>query len=206
MVPKYWSNHSEIHEAEGFIFVGQKLLIPESLRLVWLKVVHGTHLGIEKCKFRAHPVMYWPGMSQDIEDTVYKCTTCKKFSGNNHKEALIPHEIPDRPWAKIGTDLFQFGNEDYLIEVDYESKYPEVLKLNNKRAKEVVSKLKDGYTIHGIPDQMVADNIPYNSQEMMQFAKEWGVKITTSSPTYAQSNCFSRKICADCEAINKKGI
>ena len=34
----------------------------------------------------------------------------------------------------------------------------------------------------------MSDNMPFASCEFQAFAKEWRVKLTTSSPTYAQSN------------------
>ena len=41
---------------------------------------------------------------------------------------------------------------------------------------------------HGIPEESVADNQPFGSYAFRQFAKSWGIKVTTSSPTYSQSN------------------
>ena len=34
----------------------------------------------------------------------------------------------------------------------------------------------------------MSDNMPYASQEFREFAKEWGIRLITSSPLYAQSN------------------
>ena len=41
---------------------------------------------------------------------------------------------------------------------------------------------------HGIPEEIVADNQPFGSYAFRQFAKSWGINVTTSSPTYAQSH------------------
>ena len=41
-------------------------------------------------------------------------------------EPLLKHEIPDQPWVKIGAGLFLFNNKDYVIVVDYTSKFLEV--------------------------------------------------------------------------------
>ena len=41
---------------------------------------------------------------------------------------------------------------------------------------------------HGIPEEIVSDNMPFGRREFEDFAYEWGIKTTTSSPTYAQSN------------------
>ena len=41
---------------------------------------------------------------------------------------------------------------------------------------------------HGIPVEIVSDNMPFLSNEFLTFANVWGIKTTTSSPTYSQSN------------------
>ena len=35
------------------------------------------------------------------------------------KPAEIPHEIPSHLWEKVGTDLFEFKDKNYLITLDY---------------------------------------------------------------------------------------
>ena len=42
-----------------------------------MEIIHGTHLGIVKCKQRARETLYWPGMSAQIEDKVKNCTMCR---------------------------------------------------------------------------------------------------------------------------------
>ena len=63
-----------------------------------------------------------PGMSARIEETVAACALCAEHSRANAKEPLIPMEIPERPWVKVGADLFEFNNQHYLLIVDYFSK------------------------------------------------------------------------------------
>ena len=87
-----------------------------------LDIIHSSHLGIVKCKSRAREVLFWPSMNSDIEEKVSKCTTCALHQPQNPKEPLIPSEIPDRPWSKIGVDLFELKGQHYLISVDYFSK------------------------------------------------------------------------------------
>ena len=104
--------------------------------------------------------MYWPGMTNDIEEMLAKCPTCAKFKPRNKKEPLMPHDVPDRPWSKIGADIFFFGGRPHLVVVDYFSKYPEVCRLQTSTASCVIEHLKPIYARHGIPDILVADNMP----------------------------------------------
>ena len=52
-VTHYWNLRGEIHEAEGLLFLGQRLIIPQKVRQDVLNCIHESHLGIEKCKSRA---------------------------------------------------------------------------------------------------------------------------------------------------------
>ncbi|KAK3795507.1 hypothetical protein RRG08_046377 [Elysia crispata] len=46
---------------------------------------------------------------------------------------------------------------------------------------------------HGIPDEMMTDDMPFNSFTMRKFSRDWNIKIITSSPDYAQSNGQSER-------------
>ena len=105
-VAHYWNLRGEIHEAGGLLFLGQRLIIPLEVRQDVLNCIHESHLGIEKCKSRARAVVYWPGMSAAIERMVAKCPVCLKYQRENQKEPLLPHEVPQRPWQKLGTNIF----------------------------------------------------------------------------------------------------
>ena len=130
-VSHYRKFKDEIYEVDGLLFFGQKLIIPHQLRPDILRGIHESHLGMEKCKSRAKPVVYWPGMSADIERLVAKCPTCLKHQRSNQKEPLKPHAVPARAWQKLGTDIFEYKSKPYFVIVDYYSKYPVYL-LNDK--------------------------------------------------------------------------
>ena len=101
---------------------------------------------------------------------------------------MISHETPSRPWEKVGVDHFTLCNQDYLIIVDYYSKYPEVVQVHSKTAQATIKVMMSVFSRHGIPNVVIADNMPFNSVEFQKFAKEWDFTITTSSPNYPQSN------------------
>ena len=84
---------------------------------------------------------------------------------------MIPHEIPTRPWAKLGMDIFQFGGRDYLAVVGYCSKYPEVAHLKSKTANGVITVLKEIFARYGIPDETISDSMPFASSTFKAFAK-----------------------------------
>ncbi len=66
------------------------------------------------------------------------------------------HDLPDRAWAKVGVDLFHFNQADYMLCVDYFSKFPEIAKLTQTTSQHVITALKSIFTRHGIPDEVVS--------------------------------------------------
>ena len=80
------------------------------------------------------------------------------------------------------------GYYDYLVLVDYYSKYLEFTQLPDKTAKTIVAHTKSICSRHGIPEEVIRDNIPFNSREFREFTRDWGIKVPTSSPVYPQSN------------------
>jgi hypothetical protein len=188
-IREFWSYQNELTYMHQLLFRNLKLIVPKVLRGEMLKRIHQAHLGIVKCKQRAREILFWPGMGTEIEEMVSKCPTCNEYRNSNAKQPLIPHEIPDRPWAKIAVDLFEFKNTNYLLCVDYYSKYPEVSKLPSLKSSATITALKSIFARHGIPDEVVSDNGPqFASAEFNNFSKLWEFRHVTSSPEYPQSN------------------
>ena len=133
-------------------------------------------------------------MPRDIESRVAECGVCARFQPANQKEPLILHSVPDRPWQKLGADIFHFGGKDYLILVGHSSKFPEVSQLNGLMATMVISTMKANFSCHGIPEEVFADNVSFGSAEIMDFGHEWGIMFTTSSPTYPQFNGQAERV------------
>ena len=122
-----------------------------------------SHQGIVKCKQRARDTLFWPGMSSQIEDKVSKCSTCSQFQRAQPKEPMVIQELPDRPWAKIVSDLFELNGAHYLQSVDYYSKWIEIAKLNNINSYNVICHLKSQFAKYSIPDELISDNGPQYS-------------------------------------------
>ena len=108
-----------------------------------LELLHESHQGVEKSKACARNVMYWPGINGDISRIVTACSTCLRYRSANPKEPMQPHDIPDLPFQKIAMDIMTFQGSDYLVVVDYYSKYPKIARLSTgKSAKQVISHVK----------------------------------------------------------------
>nr|XP_006815368.1 PREDICTED: uncharacterized protein K02A2.6-like [Saccoglossus kowalevskii] len=179
----------ELTYRDGLILKGGCIVIPESHKAEMLKRIHEPHMGIVKSKQLARDIIFWPGMSSQIEDMVSRCATCQSSSKLPPAEPMIPHDIPSIPWAKVASDLFVYKGRNYLLSVDYYSKFPDMYLLPNTCSQSVISATKSMFARFGIPKEVVTDNGPqFSSHEYAYFAKQWGFCHTTSSPGYAQAN------------------
>ena len=128
-----------------------------------------------------------PGCEMYLADTLSRA-----YLPDQRNEQLQSHELPSRPWQKLGIDLFEFdGNlKDFLCVVDFYSDYFEVEHLpHNKTAHAIIVRLKRMFAGHGIPDLIISDNgPPFNSLDFAQFMKDYEITHKTSSPRYARSN------------------
>ena len=178
----------ELTEQEGILLRQHQIVIPKPLRAEMLKRLHESHLGITKCRERARQSMWWPGMSKDIYDLIAKCDVCN-INKTPHPEPLIPSTFPCLPWEKVGTDLFTWHKSDYLVVVDYYSRFVEVIKLRCTSSSSIVAQLATIFARHGVPQVVMSDNGPqYQSTEFQQFADVYGFHHVTSSPRYPQAN------------------
>ena len=85
--------------------------------------------------------------------------------------------------------MFLFDYKDYVIAVDYTSKFFEISRLPNTEASTVINHTKAIFSRYGIPRELVSDNGPqFTFYEYKKFSQEWDYKHITSSPRYPKSN------------------
>ena len=146
-------------------------------------------------------------MSSQIHDMCSKCSVCLEHRKSNAKEPLKPHPAPNRAWSKVGTDLFHLGAKMYLIVVDYYSKFPEVMLLENTMSQGVINAMKSIFSRHGIPDQVVSDGGPqYSSYKFGEFATKWQFEHIMSSPRFPQSNGMAERTIQTVKSMLRKAI
>ena len=99
-----------------------------------------------------------------LKKLVTNYRVCLKYSQANRKDPKsigppLGQEIPTRPWVKLATDIFTFNNQNYLLIVDYMSRFPVIRHLSNMTAKMVAEHMKAIFSELGIPKTLVSDNV-----------------------------------------------
>ena len=129
---------------------------------------------------RARECLYWPYMNAKMKQHIAACETCNRHAVRQQNETLISHEITERPWEKLETDLFSIQGKEYLKEIDY---------LRDTRATTCIKKNKSNFARNSIPKTFVSDNGPqFASDKFATFAQEWRFRHITCSPGHQQAN------------------
>lgn len=126
---------------------------------------------------------------KQIQDFVLSCIICQKYSASNPKQPMTSHDVCDYPFQKIGIDFKDFKGIDFLVVVDYFSKFIIVNRLKDKTGYTVISVLKNICSSHGLPQEIFSDcGPPFGSKEFRDFANRYKIKLGNSSPRYPRSN------------------
>ena len=89
-----------------------------------------------------------------------------KYQSKQPKEPMQTHDVPLLPWQTVGSNILEHKNQNYLVVIDYYSKYIEALQLKGEASQNVI---------------------------ISMLIARCGMKITTIIPTYSQSNGLAEK-------------
>ena len=136
-------------------------------------------------------------MRADSEDYVKQCDPCQRFSQTSHLPAERLHSsVSPWPFMKWGMDIVGKlptapGQKVFMLAVtDYFTKWVEAEAYKQVRDREVKSFIwKNVICRYGVPSEIVTDNgSQFVSHDFQDFCKEWGIKLTFSTPRYPQAN------------------
>jgi len=79
----YWAEQAFLTTKDGLLLKGTRLVIPSAMRNYVLARLNEGHQGVVKFRERAQQLVWWPGLSQQLNDLVLNCRTCCKERQNN---------------------------------------------------------------------------------------------------------------------------
>ena len=104
----FWNYREDLSMENGLITKGARLIIPSTLRRKVLEQIHEGRLGIEKCMLKARDSVFWPGISNDIRETVEKCGICQA-SSKAAKSIGNVSDVPPHAWHTLGHRICSTG-------------------------------------------------------------------------------------------------
>jgi rRNA-processing protein FCF1 len=176
--------------------MGSRLIVPLAKQAAILKKLHESHAGLSKTNQLAKTAVFWPGINRQIEDLIHSCSFCVNHMKAPCKQPLLPTDIPKHPFHTVGADLFSLNGDDFILVVDYYTKWIVIEQLKTTSSASVIQTLEKTFADYGLVSVLRSDNGPqFSSAQFKQFMLKHEIKHVTSSPGYAQSNgCVERYI------------
>ena len=137
----------------------------------------------------------WPGMNDSIEKFIGSCEICQETQNFSNNSVLLSWPTALNSFYRVNIDFFHKYNYSFLILVDNKSKWIDVKLMDEgTNAKETILKLKQVFSIFGLPVEIVSDNgPPFNSVEFITFCQVNGIKPVKTPPYHPQSNGIAEK-------------
>ena len=110
----------------GILFKDERLIISASTRKKVLQQLHQAYMEMERTKWRARATIFWPQINQQIEEIGKTCSTCLHNQKKQSFEPMMPSDVPHYPFQIKGTDLFHWNGQEFVLVVNYYSRYWEI--------------------------------------------------------------------------------
>ena len=105
-----WQARGELTLGEYLLLYGGRVVVPKTMQAETLQKLHRGHQGIQRCRLSAIASVWWPGISREIDDFISCCPQCCRDT-RPAREPLITSPLPDYPWQKVATDLFELNGK-----------------------------------------------------------------------------------------------
>jgi hypothetical protein len=200
----FWRMRDDLYVVDCVPFKDGKMLIPQLLRSSILEALHEGHQGINAMLANARKRFFWPGMAAQLRQLKSRCRRCREIAPSLPREPMVCPAPPTRPFQHVVSDIFDMAARLYVVYADRYSGWTEVAHCPKADAATIKKVMRKWFITFGVPEELSCDGGPqYESKELRDFLKEWGVDVRQSSAYYPQSNgraevavkCVKRFLC-----------
>ena len=75
-ISEFMRYKDSLYITEGVILYQDRVIVPSSLRPTIIQGLYSAHQGVSSMQARAKSIVFWPGMSLDIQNIRMKCREC----------------------------------------------------------------------------------------------------------------------------------
>ena len=142
---------------------------------------------------RARSIVFWPGMTHDIERRRQSCLECVKNAPTQPSLPPVQATPPSTPLEQIYADFFDCIAQHYLVVGDRLSGWCDVFRAPKGSpqagSEGLIHCLRNYFSRFGVPEELSSDGGPeFVANATQEFLSRWGVRHRLSSAYNPQSN------------------
>ncbi|XP_039291150.1 uncharacterized protein K02A2.6-like [Nilaparvata lugens] len=185
----YFNRRNELYVDKDCLMLGNRIVIPVSLRKLILTELHSSHLGVVKMKSMARSYVWWPNIDSEIEEIAKSCKLCYECKSNPPK-VTSAWKWPAAPGHRIHIDhCGPIKGKYYLLITDAYSKWLDVMEASSLTTDCTIDLLRVYFANWGIPLILVSDNATcFTADEFQKFVLRNGISHYKTAPFHPASN------------------
>jgi hypothetical protein len=202
---------SAMYIADELVLYKDRVVIPPSMRQQVLKTLHAAHQGVSAMELRAQAIVFWPGMSYDIQRVRQECHHCNRNAPSQAAMPTEPASVPLTPFEKIFADYFEFGGRHYLVVGDRLSGWSEVYLTpsgsEHAGSKGLIKCLRSFFSTFGVPQEISSDGGPeFVADVTKKFFAQWDIHHRVSAAYHPQSNGRAELAVKSCKRLLRDNV
>ena len=181
-----------LYTSDGVVLYNDRVVVPSTLRPQILKGLHSAHQGVSSMELRAQSIVFWPGMTNDIQKVRAQCRDCNRNAPSQGPTPSEPADPPSTPFEQVFADFFEFSGQHYLVVGDRLSGWSEIFATpsgtSHSGARGLIACLRSFFSTFGVPEELSSDGGPeFTASATREFLQRWGVRHRLSA-YFPQSN------------------
>jgi hypothetical protein len=203
-VKPYFLKKEHLSVEKDCVMLGERVVVPPSLKKDVLNLLHLGHPGLVKSKLLARTLIWWPNVDQDLELYLKNCEICQAVR-NSEPNTLLSWPESTRRLQRVHLDFAVFKQKYYLVIVDSFSNWIDVIPVTSIDFSTIELALLKFFSDNGLSEILVTDGgPPFSSQKFSEFCLIRGIKHIFSAPYHAQSNGPAERAVQTFKVIAKK--
>lgn len=191
---QFYTIRDNLNIEDDCLFLDSRVVIPHSLKLPMLNILHSNHSGVVRMKQLARRYVYWQSYGKDIDKFVKSCEDCQIHCKQKNNRQYNPWPSAKYPFERVHIDFFHFKGKTFLILVDAYSRWMEIKHMTRTTAEHVIEELKQIFSLFGWCNTIVADNgPPFQSYKVKNFFESKKINYLNSPETHSQSNGLAER-------------
>jgi transposase InsO family protein len=193
-IAPFASHKSQLSIFRNCLMFGDRVVVPVSLQPQVLAILHESHSGIVRMKSLARRYVWWPKMTEHIEQLARQCDACMS-SSSNPPQCTVPWPEAKQPMDRVHVDFAgPFRGFMWIIIVDSYTKFPEVYPLTSTTTDKTITILNSVFARFGFPRELVSDNGPqFTSSDFKEFCKSRSIQHILTPPYHPMSNGLAER-------------